>query len=106
MFKIISRLVYIISFVLVILAMSWCGTQEIPKKDSSNRQALDLKTRNTELSNEKDTVLDMFMGTGSCGEATLRNNRKFIGIELDDTYFDIAKQRIENTYKELNKQTI
>lgn len=55
----------------------------------------------TELSNEGDIILDTFMGTGSCGEATITNNRKFVGIELDDTYFEIAKQRIENTYNEL-----
>ena len=52
--------------------------------------------------NECETVLDNTMGSGSTGVACLNTNRKFIGIELDDTYFDIAKQRIENTYKELN----
>jgi site-specific DNA-methyltransferase (adenine-specific) len=36
------------------------------------------------------------MGSGSCGEACLNINRKFIGIELDDNYFEMAKQRIEN----------
>jgi site-specific DNA-methyltransferase (adenine-specific) len=47
-------------------------------------------------SNESDTVLDPTMGSGSCGEACLNINRKFIGIELDDNYFEMAKQRIEN----------
>ena len=47
-------------------------------------------------SNEYDTVLDPTMGSGSCGEACLNINRKFIGIELDDNYFEMAKQRIEN----------
>ena len=55
---------------------------------------------------ECETVLDNTMGSGSTGVACLNTNRNFIGIELDDTYFEIAKQRIENTYKELNKQTI
>ncbi|MGU8921429.1 DNA-methyltransferase [Clostridium perfringens] len=50
-------------------------------------------------SNEGDVVLDPFMGTGSVGVACLNTNRKFIGIELDDKYFDIAKERIEN-YRE------
>lgn len=50
-------------------------------------------------SNEGDVVLDPFMGTGSVGVACLNTNRKFIGIELDDKYFDIAKERIENTYR-------
>lgn len=47
-------------------------------------------------SQEKDTVLDPFMGSGSTGVACINVNRKFIGIELDLDYFKIAKQRIEN----------
>ena len=45
-------------------------------------------------SNQGDTVLDLFMGSGSTGVACLNTNRNFIGIELDDKYFKIAKQRI------------
>jgi site-specific DNA-methyltransferase (adenine-specific) len=47
-------------------------------------------------SNEGDTVLDFTMGSGSTGVACLRTNRKFIGIELDETYYNIAKERLEN----------
>lgn len=47
--------------------------------------------------NESETVLDFTMGSGSTGVAAVNTNRKFIGIELDETYFDIAKERIENT---------
>jgi len=47
-------------------------------------------------SNENDVVLDNCMGSGSTGIACLNTNRKFIGIELDDNYFNVAKQRIEN----------
>lgn len=50
--------------------------------------------------NEGDTVLDFTMGSGSTGIACLRTGRKFIGIELDKNYFNIAKNRIE---KEMNK---
>ena len=45
-------------------------------------------------SNEGDVVLDCFAGSGSTGEACLRTNRNFIGIEKDDKYFDIAYNRI------------
>ena len=45
---------------------------------------------------EGDLVLDFTMGSGSTGVACLNLNRKFIGIELDKKYFDIAKTRIEN----------
>lgn len=45
--------------------------------------------------NEGETVLDNCMGSGSTGVACKNLNRKFIGIELDNTYFEIAKKRIE-----------
>ena len=46
--------------------------------------------------NENEIVLDFTMGSGSTGVACINTNRKFIGIELDNTYFNIAKERIEN----------
>lgn len=45
---------------------------------------------------EGETVLDFTMGSGSTGVACLNTNRNFIGIELNDTYFEIAKERIES----------
>ena len=56
-----------------------------------------LKDLITELSNEKDVILDSFMGSGSTCVACKNTNRKYIGIELDDKYFDIACKRIKNT---------
>lgn len=48
---------------------------------------------------EDDIVLDFTMGSGSTGVACMNTNRRFIGIELDDKYFNIAKERIsEMTY--------
>ena len=44
---------------------------------------------------ENSVVLDCFMGSGSTGVACVNTNRRFIGIELDDKYFEIAKQRID-----------
>lgn len=46
--------------------------------------------------NENELVLDFTAGSGSTGVACLNTNRRFIGIELDDKYFDIAKERLEN----------
>ena len=48
---------------------------------------------------EGDVVLDNCMGSGSTGVAALKNNRKFIGIEKDENYFNIAKERISNEIK-------
>ena len=44
--------------------------------------------------NENDTVLDNTMGSGTTGVACINTNRNFIGMELDDKYFEIAKARI------------
>ena len=45
-------------------------------------------------SNEGEIVFDPFMGSGTTGKMAKSNKRKFIGIELDETYFNIAKERI------------
>ena len=47
-------------------------------------------------SDENDLVLDCFMGSGSTGVACVETKRRFYGIEIDEKYFDIAKQRIES----------
>ena len=47
-------------------------------------------------SNPNEIVFDPFMGVGSCGVAAEQLGRKFIGIELDSNYYEIAKSRIKN----------
>jgi site-specific DNA-methyltransferase (adenine-specific) len=49
--------------------------------------------------NEGETVLDFTMGSGTTGVAALRNDRRFIGIELDETYAEIARKRIDGERK-------
>jgi site-specific DNA-methyltransferase (adenine-specific) len=49
--------------------------------------------------NEGETVLDNTMGSGTTGVACMNINRRFIGIERDDKYFEIAKGRIEAAHK-------
>ena len=56
-----------------------------------------------ELSDENNIILDCFMGSGSTGEACLCNNRKFIGVEIDEKYFNIAKDRIEKCLDNIDK---
>lgn len=51
--------------------------------------------------NEGETVLDNCMGSGSTGVACINTNRNFIGIEKDDKYFEIAKNRIEQAQQDV-----
>lgn len=53
-------------------------------------------------SKEGDTILDPFMGSGTTGVVAKRFNRNFIGIEIDDKYFEIAQKRIERTSTDQN----
>jgi len=53
------------------------------------------------FSNENDLVVDLTMGSGSTGVACKNTNRNFIGIEMNDEYFKIAEQRINDIKYEL-----
>jgi site-specific DNA-methyltransferase (adenine-specific) len=53
------------------------------------------------FSNENDLVVDLTMGSGSTGVACINTNRNFIGIEMDDNYFDIATKRIKQHQAQL-----
>ena len=54
--------------------------------------------------NENETVLDNCMGSGSTGVACINANRNFIGIELDEKYYKIACERINNTQEKASKE--
>ncbi|MGR5366917.1 DNA-methyltransferase [Photobacterium damselae] len=71
------------------------GSSPDGKKEHPTQKPIDLmgyliKT----YTNEGETVLDFTMGSGTTGVAAKNLNRNFIGIELDDKYFEIAKKRI------------
>lgn len=53
--------------------------------------------------NEGDTVLDNCMGSGSTGVACANTGRRFIGIEKDDHWFEVARDRIEQSFNETDK---
>lgn len=89
-----------------------CGTADILRvpniklkgKDGKNLHDTEkpvelMKIMIDNSSNEGDIVFDPFMGIGSTGVACLELNRRFIGVELDEVYFPIAKNRIENNLK-------
>jgi site-specific DNA-methyltransferase (adenine-specific) len=58
--------------------------------------------------NEGDTVIDPFLGSGTTALAALNTNRKFVGFELDPVYFELAAKRIEkhqNIIRDHKKKT-
>ncbi len=54
----------------------------------------------SDFTSSGQTILDPFMGSGTTGVACVNLGRKFIGIEIDETYFDIACKRIEEAYRQ------
>lgn len=56
------------------------------------------------VSDEENTILDPFMGGGSTAIACINTNRKFIGIEIDDEYFEVACKRVRKKYNEVNNE--
>ena len=56
------------------------------------------------VTQEGDLVLDPFMGSGSTGIACINTGRRFIGYEIDDEYFGIAKRRLDEAEKEKSKE--
>lgn len=51
--------------------------------------------------NEGETILDPFMGSGSTGVACKKEHRKFVGMEIEQKFYDIAKMRVSSEYEQL-----
>ena len=76
------------------------GRKEVKSKWGHSGFPLELPETCILLSTkEGDTVLDMFMGSGTTGITSKKLNRNFVGIELNKNYFNIAKERIDNLFK-------
>lgn len=56
------------------------------------------------ITNEGDTVLDCFMGSGTTGVACVQTGRKFIGIEIEPKYFEIAVKRIQQAQLQIRME--
>ena len=75
-----------------------CGRSKLHPTEKNHDLLKELILDN---SNEGDIVFDPCMGSGSHGLVAVENNRRFIGIELDEGYFNIAKKRIEAAVNDL-----
>lgn len=75
----------------------WQFARVKPKEQQhQNQKPVDLLIQAIEKSSDEGAIVfDGFMGVGSTGVACVNTNRDFIGIELDENYFNIAKKRIE-----------
>jgi len=79
----------------------WSSTERADKSDHPCPKPVGWMSRCVLLvSREQETILDPFMGSGTTGVACVKTGRKFIGIELDRGYFDIAVKRIEKAITE------
>ena len=78
------------------ISEDWCFSAKVCK-DHPAPFPLELPINCINLTTKpNDIILDPFMGIGTTGLAALNTNRNFIGIELDEKYFNIAKERIED----------
>lgn len=77
------------------------GRSKLHPTEKNHDLLKDLILDNT---NEGDIVFDPCMGSGSHGIVAIENNRKFIGIELDDNYFNIAAERIKKALEDRDKE--
>jgi DNA modification methylase len=72
------------------------GRSKLHPTEKNHDLLKDLILDNT---NENDIVFDPCMGSGSHGLVSIQNQRRFVGVELDENYFNIAKQRIDEAIK-------
>lgn len=70
--------------------------RDVPKSHPTQKPVALLEYLIKTYTNDNETVLDNCMGSGSTGVACVNTNRNFIGMELDEKYFNIAKERIES----------
>ena len=75
----------------------WCKcTEHNLKMIHPTQKSVDIYENMLMLSSrEKDVVLDPFAGVFTCGEACIKTQRKFIGYELDEKYFELGRQRLQ-----------
>ena len=81
-------------------------SKQIERKTNFTQQKSQLTFLELFIKNSSDegaVVFDGFMGSGSCGVACVNTNRNFIGIEIDEGYFNIAKKRIEEAQNEIRE---
>jgi len=72
-----------------------------PRVHPTQKPVLLMRQILIDYTNEPDTILDPFMGSGTTGVACVQTGRKFIGIEIDPKYFEIACKRIKDAQQQM-----
>ena len=98
------------NFSLAMFELAWCSFQKPGKmfrmsvtsypKEHPTQKPVELMEWCIKQASMPETILDPFMGSGTTGVAAVRLGRKFIGIEREPRYFDIACERIANTQRQ------
>jgi len=87
----------------VMWRQQWCGFNregERAPREHPTQKPVGIMTNCVGLFGDAETVLDPFMGSGTTGVACMNLGRKFIGIEIEPKYFEIACERIENAQRQ------
>jgi site-specific DNA-methyltransferase (adenine-specific)/modification methylase len=88
-----------------IFSLLWKGICQAEKFENGTRghptqKPVALMAWCIQQAGDHETILDPFMGSGTTGVAAMQQGRKFIGIEIDPRYFDIACRRIEDAQRQ------
>lgn len=87
----------------VMWRQQWCGFNregERDPRDHPTQKPVGIMTKCVERFPKAKTILDPFMGSGTTGVACMNMGRKFIGIEIEPKYFDIACRRIDDAQRQ------
>lgn len=76
---------------------AWVGPRETDGEHPTQKPLWLMERLTLDFTDRGDTILDPYCGSGSTGVAALKHGRRFIGIERDPKYFEIARRRIEAT---------
>ena len=76
------------------------GKARLDGKEHPTQKPVELMRWRLEFVPDARTILDLFMGSGTTGVAAVKLGRKFIGVEIAESYFDIARRRISDALKQ------
>lgn len=83
-----------------------CNPPITKKRTHATEKPIELLEHLMSICPDGGTVMDLFMGSGSTGVACVKTGRRFIGMELDQGYFEAAKRRIEEARAQIRMEDL